>query len=238
MNSRTNPGQRVEIVVLTYERPKELLRTLKYLHRLPEVPHIRVADNGSVDCARDTVAVLYPDVEYIRLERNIGAAARNLGVMMAKTPYVALCDDDTWWEGDSIARAAEALDRWPDVAVVTASVLVGEAASLDPASVEMARSPLRHPCIGPVLLGFLAGASVVRRVACRTCGGCEPRVCLGGEEELLALDLAQAGLHLGYQPGITVRHYPSSIRDRRKRGRTLERNALWVTWLRRPWRLC
>ena len=109
MSSEVSIDRRVEIVVLTYERPRELLRTLEHLHRLPQVPPIRVVDNGSLDCARDTVAAIYSDVQYIRLERNIGAAARNVGVALAKTPYVALCDDDTWWEGDSIARAADSL---------------------------------------------------------------------------------------------------------------------------------
>jgi len=40
------------------------------------------------------------------------------------TPYAAFCDDDTWWEPGSLALAADALDAQPDIAAVTARIVV------------------------------------------------------------------------------------------------------------------
>jgi GT2 family glycosyltransferase len=100
----------------------------------------------------------------------------------------------------------------------------------------MAHSPLpAEPGMpGPPLLGFLAGASVVRRAAFLEAGGFEPRFFLGGEEELLAADLAARGWWLCYVPELLVCHYPSPVRDGTGRRRLLTRNALWFAWLRRP----
>jgi hypothetical protein len=87
------------------------------------------------------------------MERNIGAAARNAGVQKSDTPYVALCDDDTWWAADgSLRRAADVLDTHDQVAVVTAQVLVGPDQREDPACALMAKSPLHRPAgfPGPV----------------------------------------------------------------------------------------
>jgi GT2 family glycosyltransferase len=87
---------------------------------------------------------------------------------------------------------------------------------------------------GPPLLGFLAGASIVRRSAFLEAGGFEPRFFIGGEEELLAVDLAVLGYWICYVPELVVHRHPSTNRDRRTRRATAVRNALWFAWLRRP----
>ena len=115
-------------------------------------------------------------------------------------------------------------------------VLVGQEGRLDAASAAMARSPLPPVADAPgkPILGFLCAASMVRRDAFFGAGGFEPRFFLGGEEELLALDLAARGWALSYVPDIVVHHHPSPRRDAVRRGALLLRNALWVAWLRWP----
>ena len=88
---------------------------------------------------------------------------------------------------------------------------------------------------GPPILGFLAGATIVRRSAFLAAGGFEPRFFVGGEEELLAADLAALGGWLCYVPDLLVYHEPHPHRDSAARRRTMVRNALWFAWLRRPW---
>ncbi len=173
---------------------------------------------------------------HLRLAQNHGAAGRNAGVLAARTPLVALCDDDTWWAPGSLGRAAHAMEKHRNLAVVTARVLVGPADRDDPTCAEMAQSPLprRADLPGPPLLGFLAGASMIRRVAFLEAGGFEPRFFLGGEERLLAVDLARAGWSMAYLPAAIVHHHPSPVRDVTARRILLARNDLWFTWLRRP----
>lgn len=229
---------RVGVVVLTHNRVIEVLATVTRLSALPERPPIVVVDNGSTD---GTVAALrrrFPAVEVVRVPQNIGAAARNLGVRRCARPYIALCDDDTWWEPGSLRRAADFLDAHPAVALVCGRVLVGERGRPDETCLLMARSPLPRPpgLVAPAILGFLAGASLVRREAFLAAGGFNPRLALGGEEALLALDLARAGWTLAYVNDAVIHHHPSSRRDAAARRWVIARNALWVAWLRRPFR--
>ncbi len=75
----------------------------------------------------------------------------------------------------------------------------------------MAASPLpeRHGIPGRVLLGFMAGAVVVRAEAFRAVGGYDPRFFIGSEEETLAVKLARAGWQMRYLEDLVVRHEPS-----------------------------
>jgi GT2 family glycosyltransferase len=129
------------------------------------------------------------------------------------------------------------LEAYPRLAAVSARVLVGESLHEDPACVEMANSPLPSQNLpGPSLLGFLAGACVFRRAAFLEAGGYEPRFFIGGEETLLALDVAARGWSIAYVDSLVVHHLPSRHRNSGLRRRALARNALWVAWLRRPLR--
>src|SRR5690606_20319946 len=87
---------------------------------------------------------------------------------------------------------------------------------------------------GPALGSFLAAATVLRTDAFRTAGGFHPRLWLGGEEELLAADLAADGWWLTYADHLAIHHQASVARDPTLRRRHGIRNTLWFTWLRRP----
>lgn len=223
-------GQRVSVVLLTYNCGHRITGVLEQLEGLG-VPVIAV-DNGSSD---DTAAVLGDhSVHIVALRDNIGAAARNVGVDLATTPYVAMCDDDGWFERDGLAVAADLLDRHPRIAVVNGRILVGPEERLDPISAEMANSPLANPdgYPGRALLGFMAGAVVVRRSAYLEVGGYDPRFFIGGEEETLSFRLAKVGWRLQYVSKVVVQHRPSLANVTRLRGYGL-RNTLWNAWLHR-----
>jgi GT2 family glycosyltransferase len=229
---------RVGVSILTYNRLDEVSRTVERMLALPEQPAIVVVDNGSTDGTHAALSRRFPEVRVLTMPGNLGAAARNAGVTALDVPYVALCDDDTWWEPGSLRRAADLLDRHPRLAVLTARVLVGPENRIDPTCREMANSPITvtSPLPGPALVGFLAGASMVRRSAFLGVGGFEPRFFIGGEEELLTLDLLSAGWEVSYVDEVVVYHHPSEVsRDTTRRRITLTRNHLWVAWMRYPW---
>jgi GT2 family glycosyltransferase len=232
----TSSESRVAAIMITHNRRDEVLQSLVKLCALPEQPHVILVDNASSDGTQEEVARRFPQVELIQAGSNLGAAARNLGVRQAKAPYVALCDDDTWWEPGCLRRAADLLDACPRVAVLTARLLNGPDAVEDAICRLLESSPLamRDDLPGKPLLGFLAGASVVRREAFLEAGGFDRRFFIGGEEELLAIELAVRGWALCYVPELVVHHYPSPRRDTRRRSFHVVRNRLWVTWLRRP----
>jgi GT2 family glycosyltransferase len=229
---------RVAVVVITHQRRDELLLAVDRLLALPEQPHVVVVDNGSTDGTADAVRARFPAVELIASPENLGAVGRNVGVGRLDTPYVAFCDDDTWWEPGSLRAAADVLDAHPRLAVVTARILVEPGSREDPIVAELRDSPVRGAgwLPGPALGSFLAGASVVRRAAFDEVGGFSERLWLGGEEELMAGDLAAAGWELCYLEQLAVHHQASRARDPHRRRHDGIRNTLWTTWLRRPLR--
>jgi GT2 family glycosyltransferase len=225
----------VTVVIATRNRVSELCRTLGFLTALPEKPPVVVVDNGSADGTPATVRWKFPDVRVIALPENRGACARNVGVARAVTRYVAFSDDDSWWEPGSLARAVNVLDRHPRLGLVAARTLVGPRGDPDPVNVTMATSPLPSEQLpGPRVLGFLACAAVVRRAAFLAVGGFSELLFIGGEEQLLAMDLAAAGWAAAYLDALTARHWPSAVRDDAARRRLLARNEVLTAWLRRP----
>lgn len=221
--------------MLTHNRRSQVLQTLQALTQLPDRWAVIVVDNGSTDGTASAVARAFPSVLVIRSRRNIGAAARNIAVAYAYTPYIAFCDDDTQWQPGALSRAADVLDANPDIGLLNATVLVGDEGDLDPTCMKMAGSPLdREGLPGPQLLGFMAGACVVRTRAFYEAGGYWPPLFIGGEEELLAFDLADRGWRMVYMADILTRHFPSPLRNSALRERLLLRNAIWVAWMRLP----
>jgi GT2 family glycosyltransferase len=226
---------RISVIVLTHNRMSEVLRTVERLLDLPEKPPVIVADNGSAD---STVAALkrrFPEVRVVECGANLGAAGRNRAAMLATTDYLAFSDDDTRWEPGSLAEAVRVLDASPKVAVLSGKVLVGEARQLDATCMRMRASPLaRGGLPGPSLIGYMAGACVFRAAVFRQVGGYEPRLFIGGEEELVALDVLNAGHAIVYCDTLVTTHDPSPSRDAALRRLMLARNAALVAWLRLP----
>lgn len=238
--SAASLSPRVSIVVLTHNRPAELARTLQHLAALPEQPPVIVVDNASSPAVDPTRIPGWGQARLVLCPRNEGAAGRNRGVAEVTTPYVAFCDDDTWWEPGALATATALLDADPRVVALSARVLVGPDNRFDPACEAMARSPVTPPpgppLPGPALVSFMAGAVVMRTDAFRAVGGYEPRFFLGAEEVLMALDLAARGGWIAYAPQVVTHHHPSAARDASHRRLVTLRNRLWIPWLRLPWR--
>jgi GT2 family glycosyltransferase len=235
LSSADLPTPGVTIVIATRNRVTELCRTLEVLLALPERPAIVVMDNASSDGTAAAVRVRFPEVTAIRLRRNRYAAARNAGVRRAATRYVAFSDDDSWWEPGALGAACELLDKYQDVGLITGRTLVGENAAEDPLNAILAASPLPGDGLpGPRVLGFLGCAVVARRDAFLQAGGYSELLGIGGEEELLALDLAARGWAAVYVDSVVARHFPSASRDTTGRHVVEQRNRVLVAWLRRP----
>jgi GT2 family glycosyltransferase len=176
----------------------------------------------------------FPAVVLRVLSRNAGAAARNAGVALAATPYVAFSDDDSWWDPGALSVAAAALDDDDRLGLIAARTLIAPAREPDPVNALMACSPLRDAGSAEVL-GFMACASVVRKEAFVRAGGFSPLLFFVGEERLLSYDLASAGWARRYLPDVVAVHEPSAARPAAHlRHQAERRNRLLTAWLRRP----
>src|SRR3954468_5359056 len=230
------PEPRVGVAIATRERCAELAGVLERLRALPARPPVVVADNGSRGGTPATIRARFPDVAVLELGENRGAGARNAAVEALDTPYVAFCDDDSWWAPGSLTRAAELFDAMPRLGLLAARILVGPDERLDPVCAAMERSPLPAANGGPrrPVLGFVACGAIVRRAAYVGVGGFDARYGIGGEERPLATDLAAAGWELRYVPGVVAHHHPAGGGVRPGRRAAELRNDVWSAWLHRP----
>src|SRR5437868_359611 len=64
-------------------------------------------------------------------------------------------------------------------------------------------------------------------------GGLWRLVFMRGEEEWLAVELAERGYWMCYVPELTVHHHPAGRDSHTRRWQGI-RNTLWFLWLRRP----
>ena len=240
MPSPSPPLPAVTVVMATRNRRVDTLSALAHLQAMEPPSPLIVVDNASSDGTGDAVRHTFPGVEVVRLEENVGACARNVGVCRAATPYVAFSDDDSWWADDALARAAAVLDAHPRVAVVMARLVVGPDEALDPTCAVMARAPLGTVTGTPYprIVGFVACGAVVRRTAFLEAGGFDPVVRFPGEEQLLALDLMASGWELAHVEDVVAHHHPQERSDRADRSSDIVRSQLLTSWLRDPWWVC
>jgi len=102
----------------------------------------------------------------------------------------------------------------------------------------MARSPLEQDGLpGQQVLSFLADACVFRTRAFYEAGGFWPRLASGGEERLLALDMADRGWRMVYVEDVRLRMLRSLPTAELYPGRLAVRDVIWVAWMRLPVRL-
>jgi GT2 family glycosyltransferase len=235
------PSAEGAVVMTTFDRAARASESVAQLLELPDRWQVVVVDDASTDGTSDLLRSTHADavaegrLQVLTLDRNLGSAARTIGAAAVDTEVVAFADDDSGWAEGALGAAAKVLRDHPDVGLVAATVLVQPDGRPDPVVEQLADSPLPSSPPGPSVLGFLACGAVVRRSAYLEVGGFHPMMHIGGEEELLAMDLRAAGWRVVHVPEVVAHHRPDG-EDGGRSGREvrLQRNRLLVHWMRRP----
>jgi GT2 family glycosyltransferase len=235
---------RTSFVIASRNRSSELAVVVERLLDTTRCPIILVdnaSDDDSLLVSNRFATRAGGRVDVVALPENLGAVGRNVGVARCATPFVAFCDDDSWWEPDATTIAEELFDAHPTVALLTGRTVVWPGQRDDPMVELLATSPLGHdPALpGPSILGFLACSAMIRKTAFDAVGGFSPILHFRGEERLLAWDLAANGWDLCFSPRLVAHHQPSAIRppSSQQKARST-RNDVLTTWLRRPAAAC
>lgn len=107
----------------TYELTRACVASI--VHYCPhQIPEIIVVSNSSSDRPISGLVSEFPMIQLIELESNIGfAAANNVGINIARHPYVLLLNSDTELQSNCIAQTAAILEQHPDIGAVTTALI-------------------------------------------------------------------------------------------------------------------
>jgi GT2 family glycosyltransferase len=230
----------VTVVIPTWNRRDDLERTLVALGRHKAVPfEVIVVDNASTDGTAELVHGSFPEVNLIRLPRNIGpTGARNVGVANAKAEIVVLLDSDTEPLEGAIDGINRRLREDPRLGAVNALQI--DARTGRP---WWWWGPYGYPEAEYLDREFDSafkveeGASGFRRSVYELAGGFDERFFMLVEGRDLAARVVREGYAIRYCPEVRFLHRSESNRPQsnavyRHSGRLYYefRNELWYTW--------
>lgn len=113
----------VSIVTLCWNRKEDILESLKEIHKIEyDNLEIIVVDNNSTDGTCEAIEEIFPDVKVIKMYKNIGIEAYNIGFKNAKGEYIVILDDDSFPAPNAIMRMVDRFTNDSDLGVVAFDV--------------------------------------------------------------------------------------------------------------------
>jgi len=111
---------KVSIITVNFNQPAVTEEFLASIGLTDVDPEIIVVDNGSLTDKTPQWRIRYPDVTFIRSEKNLGfAGGNNLGIRQAKGEYLFLVNNDTEFTPGLVEKLAGVLDAQPEVGMVS-----------------------------------------------------------------------------------------------------------------------
>lgn len=103
----------VSVIIPTYNRAGVLSRALESVmaQTLP-AEEVIVVDDGSTDHTAE-VAARFPEVRYVYQDNHGVSHARNRGIGMARSPWIALLDSDDEWLPEKLERQHQQVQQNP-----------------------------------------------------------------------------------------------------------------------------
>ena len=114
------PGPSVSVVIPTYQRRGLVRRAVaSVLGQTFQDFELIVVDDGSTDGTGDALEGIDERIRYTRQENRGVAAARNVGIRLARGEIIAFLDSDDRWLPDHLAVLTEVLARHPEAVLCT-----------------------------------------------------------------------------------------------------------------------
>ncbi len=114
MNALPKQEHAYSVVIPTYNRVHTLRRALdSVLVQTKAASKVCVIDDGSTDETASMVESHYPNVTLVRQANQGVSAARNRGLSLVETPWVAFLDSDDEWLPEKMAAQFNALSQQP-----------------------------------------------------------------------------------------------------------------------------
>lgn len=111
----------IDAIIPTYNRAEVLPRAIKsILAQTHPVKNIWVIDDGSTDNTLEVMAAFSanPIIHYVKTENRGVSHARNIGVGLSISPWIAFLDSDDEWLPERLEKQVAVLAKNPDLNLV------------------------------------------------------------------------------------------------------------------------
>ncbi len=242
--------EHVSVVVVNWNAGGALRACLTALSATEgDQPQVIVVDNASTDGSQAELAAVYPTLEIIQNDANVGfARAVNQGIRAARGQFTLVLNPDVILASSTVPRLLRFMTSHPDAGVAGPRLLdpdgsVQGSARRDPSawtalfgrSAPMTRlfpnnpvSQRELPALAvaddaPVRVDWLSGACLlVRRTAWETVGLLDERFFLFWEDADWCLRFRRAGWGVYYVPAASGTHFVGVSRAGRRLGSVLD----------------
>jgi GT2 family glycosyltransferase len=216
------PPAEVLVVIVVWNGLEDTLECLESLQRC-EFPHKRilVVDNASSDGSSETIARIYPEIQIIRSERNLGfTGGNNLGLEEAirqRVRYAFLLNNDTTLAPDALDRLVQRADASPRAGLLAPVIHYYDQPDeiwFAGARVTLSRGEAMHDPVGglsqqaaPFETDWISGCAMLVRVsAVLSVGVFDPRFYLTWEDVDWCLRMRSAGYRVLVVPASRILH--------------------------------
>ena len=211
------------IVFVNYNTSDQIIEAIRSLACEP-VGKIVIVDNASPSDEPEIIKAVFPDVELIKLARNVGFgegcnAGANWVLQHTDCPYIFFLNPDTRVEPGCVVQLIQRLTDEGTAAVVPRITTMGDTPTLwygggymnwwkGSASVPGYLGPVDSElALQERDVEFASGcALLIRREVLERCGGFDSRYFMYEEDVELSLRLGKHGLRIRYVPMAIVRH--------------------------------
>lgn len=105
----------ISVVIPTYNRRPLIGRAIQsVINQTYKLEEIIVVDDGSNDGSREYIEKNFPSVQYIGQSNQGVSTARNSGLRMASSDWIAFLDSDDEWFPDKIEKQVSRLKKYPE----------------------------------------------------------------------------------------------------------------------------
>lgn len=211
---------KISVVMVCWNRKDEVRNSLEHLYRSDFSDYeVIVVDNASSDGTSEMILSEFPEVQLLRLEKNIGIAGFNRGFEMAQGKYILVLDDDSYPEQDTIGKGYRYFEKESDdVAIIACRIL----------------NPLRNNFDSTQnwpheMITFWGCGAFIRRDVVARLGGYREDFFLYRNEIELSLRFLSYDYITVYEPNLIVYHNKSPMhRSSSRTFRYANRNDIYI----------
>jgi GT2 family glycosyltransferase len=231
----------VTAVLLSFNRPRQVMRVLDELAAIPEIDDVVVVDSSD----DETPELIRARDDGVRLVEpgDLGAAGRNHGAAAARNELVLMVDDDSYPLPEAVPRLVAAFEANPRLGVAGGLVRdveedgsIGQDTQLGSFDWWLRAGREGNPPEGIEAFFFPEGGCMVRRDAFLAAGGFYEPYFFSLSEIDATLRLAADGWETRYFPDAVFDHL-RPLANKTPSGNVIRlrtRNDLWHFWLRYP----